>query len=170
MCCTGMQIFSACEEQVKENPIIQMEADYTELTSGKGTLEQIDSARKELIEAYVRYVDENPGDSLSTRYLDAAATQHANQPSESRKAIQLFDRLIQEYPESSSASEALFMKAYILSNNLQAYDEAKLYYEEFMRKYPNHELAASASAELKNMGISNEEIVDSWGDSTLVGE
>lgn len=171
MCCTGMLFFSACEEQVAENPLTVLEANYSSLTSGAGTREQIDSARKELIQAYVQFVDSHPEDSLATRYLDAAATLHASQPAESREAIKIFDRLITEYPDATRTSEALFMKAYILNNSLQAYDEARKYYEEFIRKYPSHELAASASAELKNMGISNEEIVDSWGeDSTSIEE
>lgn len=170
MCCIGMLLFSACEEKVTENPLKALEANYSELTSGQGSREQIDSARKDLIHAYVLYVDDNPGDSLATRYLDAAATLHASQPAESREAIKIFNRLINEYPDATRASEALFMKAYILNNSLQSYNEAQMYYEEFIRKYPNHELAASATAELKNMGISNEEIVDSWGDSTLVEE
>lgn len=171
MCCVGMLFFSACEEQVTENPLITLEANYSSLTSGSGTREQIDSARIELIQGYVQYVDSHPEDSLATRYLDAAATLHASQPAESREAIKIFDRLISEYPDATRSSEALFMKAYILNNSLQSYGEAKKYYEEFIRKYPNHELAASASAELKNMGISNEEIVDSWGeDSTRAGE
>lgn len=171
MCCVGILIFSSCEEQVTENPLKTLEANYSSLTSGSGTREQIDSARIELIQGYVQFVDSHPEDSLATRYLDAAATLHASQPAESREAIRIFDRLINEYPDATRSSEALFMKAYILNNSLQAYSEAKKYYEEFMRKYPNHELAASASAELKNMGISNEEIVDSWGeDSTAVEE
>lgn len=170
VCCVGALLFTACEEKVTENPLKVLEANYSELTSGAGTHEQIDSARRELIQGYVQYVDKNPGDSLATRYLDAAATLHSSQPAESRDAIRIFDRLIKEYPESSRASEALFMKAYILNNSLQAYDEARGYYEEFIKKYPNHELAASATAELKNMGISNEEIVDSWGDSEEEGE
>ncbi len=170
MCCIGMLIFSACEEQVTENPLLTLEANYSELTSGTGTREQIDSARKELIQGYIQFVDSYPEDSLATRYLDAAATLHASQPAESREAIKIFDRLINEYPDATRTSEALFMKAYILNNSLQDYQGAKKYYEEFIGKYPNHELAASASAELKNMGISNEEIVDSWGDSTVVGE
>lgn len=170
MCCIGILIFSACEEQATESPLKALETNYSELTSGKGTREQIDSARKELIQAYVQFVNSQPEDSLATRYLDAAATLHASQPAESREAIKIFDRLINEYPDATRTSEALFMKAYILNNSLQDYDGAKQYYEEFIRKYPDHELAASASAELKNMGISNEEIVDSWGDSTTVGE
>lgn len=171
ICCVGMLFFSACEEQVTENPLKALEATYSELTSGLGSREQIDSARKGLIKGYVQFVDSYPEDSLATRYLDAAATLHASQPAESREAIKIYDRLINEYPDATRTSDALFMKAYILNNSLQAYDEAKKYYEEFIRKYPNHELAASASAELKNMGISNEEIVDSWGeDSTAVEE
>ena len=169
--CLSILFLAGCAETPDKSPVEQMEENYTALTSGQGTREQIEEARKDLINAYIQFVDAHPADSSAVRYLDAAATLHASQPAESREAISLFDRVIEEYPEASSAPEALFMKAYILNNNLKAYDEARGIYEAFLKQYPDHGLAGSARDELETMGIPFEEIVESWSnDSTQTEE
>lgn len=51
------------------------------------------------------------------------------------------------------------MAGFINANELQNYDEATKLYKQFLVEYPNDELAASAQAELDNMGLSPEEIL-----------
>lgn len=159
-------LIGGCTQAPDKNPVQQLEESYSALTSGQGTREEIEQVRTDLIDAYVQYVDAYPEDSSAVTYLDAAATLHASQPAESREAIGLFDRILQEYPEASRAPEALFMKAYILNNNLKAYDEARGFYEAFLKAYPDHGLAGSARDELETMGIPFEEIVESWQQDT----
>ena len=161
---------SGCEGEPAANPVTGLEARYKELTSGQGTREDIDAARKELIAAYLGFVEEHPEDSLAVVYLDQAATFHASEPSESRDAIALFDRLISEYPESGRAADALFMKAYIQSNILQDYDAAKSTFEAFLEKYPEHGLASDARNELEIMGIPIEQIFDSLPKDSVEAE
>lgn len=169
--CLATFLVVGCTETPDKSPVQLLEENYSALTSGQGTREQIEEARTELIGAYIEYVDAHPEDSSAVTYLDAAATLHASQPAESREAIALFDRIIEEYPDASSAPEALFMKAYILNNNLRSYDEARGYYETFLKQYPDHGLAGSARDELETMGIPFEEIVESWQrDSVSVEE
>lgn len=160
---------SACQEtQNAQSMIPELEARYDTLVSGGGTPAQIDSARKSLIQAYLDHVDANPKDSMATLFLHRAAELRWVEPSESREAISLYDRLLKEYPESSRAADALFMKAYVLSNSLRALEEAKQYYEEFIEKYPNHDLYSSAVRELENLGIPPEQIYQSWEESGIV--
>jgi N-acetylmuramoyl-L-alanine amidase len=75
------------------------------------------------------------------------------------KAIELFKKLYQEYPKSSFAPSGLFMAGFINANELNNFDEATKLYEQFLKEYPNDELAASAQAELDNMGLTPEEIL-----------
>ena len=165
-----MFLAAGCSDTPDKSPVQLLEENYSQLTSGQGTREQIEEARTELIEAYIQFVNTNSTDSSAVTYLDAAATLHASQPAESREAISLFDRIIEEYPDASSAPEALFMKAYILNNNLKAYDEARGFYEAFLKQYPDHGLAGSARDELETMGIPFEEIVESWNQDTVASE
>jgi TolA-binding protein len=75
------------------------------------------------------------------------------------KAIQLFIKLHDEYPSSEYAPSGLFMAGFIYANDLKNFDEATKYYHQFLKEYPNDDLAASAQAELDNMGLTPEEIL-----------
>ncbi len=158
---TFLGLLASCSEPAPDNPVLQLEERYHRLTSGEGTREAIDSTRKDLITAYVAYVDAHPQDSLAVLYLDWAAMLHSAEPSESLQAIRLFERLIEEYSDSGKAAEALFMKAYVLNNSLQDYEQARIYYQQFLDQYPDHGLASDARNELEIMGIPIEDIFDS---------
>ena len=51
------------------------------------------------------------------------------------------------------------MAGFISANELNNFDEATSIYKQFLKEYPDNELAASAQAELDNMGLSPEEIL-----------
>jgi TolA-binding protein len=75
------------------------------------------------------------------------------------KAVALFKKLHDEYPETNYASSGLFMAGFINANELKDYEKATLLYKQFLKEYPDNELAASAQAELDNMGLAPEEIL-----------
>jgi Uncharacterized protein conserved in bacteria len=75
------------------------------------------------------------------------------------KAIDNYKKLIQNYPKSEEAPIALFMIAFIQSNELKQYDEAKKNYELFLQKYPAHEMSQNAKDELENIGLTPEQIL-----------
>jgi len=86
---------------------------------------------------------------------------------DSQKAIELFDRLMVEYPDYEKVPECLFMKAFIYDNNLQEYDKAKEVYLEFLEKYPDDEFADDARASINNLGKSLEEIIREFEEKNL---
>jgi hypothetical protein len=51
------------------------------------------------------------------------------------------------------------MAGFIYANELQNYKEAEALYKQFLSEYPENELAPSAQAELDNLGLSPEEIL-----------
>lgn len=75
------------------------------------------------------------------------------------KAITIFKKLHDEYPTSSYAPSGLFMAGFVYANELQNYKEAEALYKQFLSEYPENELAPSAQAELDNLGLSPEEIL-----------
>ena len=83
-------------------------------------------------------------------YYDLAKENYAEQKFE--LAINDFRSLIDNYPESTHSSEALFMIGFINANDLKDLEEAKKYYQRFIEKYPDHELIGSATYELDNLG------------------
>ena len=53
----------------------------------------------------------------------------------------------------------MFFIGFIYNNNLQMYDSARIAYQNFIAKFPNHELAASAKFEIDNLGKTPDEII-----------
>jgi TolA-binding protein len=51
------------------------------------------------------------------------------------------------------------MVGFIFANELNETDKAKSIYEEFLKKYPESELASSVKLELESIGLSPEEIL-----------
>ncbi|MCB0572435.1 MAG: tetratricopeptide repeat protein [Phaeodactylibacter sp.] len=75
------------------------------------------------------------------------------------KALKLYEKINTRYPEYEKAPLALFMRAFTLDNDLKRYDEARVLYEEFLAKYPDHDFAEDARAVLENLGKTDEEIL-----------
>lgn len=74
------------------------------------------------------------------------------------KAITLYDWIIEHYPNHPRAATSLFLKAFTFDNDLKDFENARVYYEEFLKKYPNNEFVESARFLLENIGKSEEEL------------
>lgn len=75
------------------------------------------------------------------------------------KALELYEWIIEHYPNSDKAAQSLFLMAFMYENELQQLDSARTYYEKFLQQYPNHEFADDATVMLKNLGKTPEEIL-----------
>jgi len=67
--------------------------------------------------------------------------------------------LLERDPDHERAPLALFYKATIVGDVLREDENAKIYYQEFIDKFPEHPLAESAKESIKLQGKSLEEIV-----------
>ncbi|MCW5920597.1 MAG: hypothetical protein KIS71_12520, partial [Bacteroidetes bacterium] len=63
------------------------------------------------------------------------------------------------YPKSNRAAYSLFLQGYISENNLEDTLSARKYYNEFLEKYPNNEMAESARFSILNLGKSAEDVM-----------
>ena len=68
------------------------------------------------------------------------------------KALNVFKRLIEYFPEGKNAAEASFMLGFINANDIKNLDEAKKYYQAFIDKYPDSDLVDDAKFELMTLG------------------
>lgn len=112
----------------------------------------------ELIALYVGYADEFPEDTDTPEYLFKAGdmAMNLNMP---RKAIEVFDRILTNYPDFEKIPQCLFLKGYVYENNLGDLNAAKSIYEEFLKKYPDDEFADDAAVSIKNLGKTPEELI-----------
>ncbi len=109
---------------------------------------------------YLKYVETYPKDTLSPDFLFKAADL-ANGLKRHEESVNLFARLVIEYPEFRKSSAALFMQAFVLETEIKETEKAKEKYKEFLNKFPNHKLAPSARASLDqlNANLTDEELI-----------
>ncbi len=106
-------------------------------------------------EAFVLVSPESP---KSPEYLFKAA-EVAHTIKSYNKTFDLYDWLIERYPNYEKSPTALFLKGYVLDNELKKYDEAEKLYDEFLQKYPNSDLVDDVKTLKEFMGKSDEEIL-----------
>lgn len=115
------------------------------------------TASFEYVDASEAYVLVNPEDKEAPKLLFNAA-EIAKTVGTYRKALGLYDWIINSYSSDEKAPTAQFLKAFILEDNLKNIDAAKENYELFIKNYPNHHFADDAKFSLDNLGKTNEEI------------
>lgn len=136
--------------------------------------EYLDSAKKnveenkvnEAITDYETMLEQYPQSTLSPEALYQMGTLYQNkkvpnmgQVESFEKAVHLFKRISDNFPSSKQAPGALFMAGFIQANELKRYNDATTTYNNFLKKYPNHELVSAAKDELDYMGLDPEQIL-----------
>jgi len=112
----------------------------------------------ELAQAYVDFADAHADSPETPGCLYKAADLMLNL-NKSKESLDLYNRIIYQYPDYEKAPECLFLMAYIYENNFQNYGKAKEIYEQFIQKYPTHDFADDAAISIENMGKSPEELI-----------
>ena len=102
-----------------------------------------------------------PNDPQSEYYLHKAA-ENAYYTQQFTRALYLYEWFEQAYPQSNKAGQALFMRAFILDNDLKRFDDAKTLYLAFLDKYPGDDFADDAKVLLDNLGKTPEEVIKGW--------
>ena len=100
----------------------------------------------------------NPTSENSPGYLFKAA-EVAKSLRTFPKSLTLYDWVIDKYPNYEKAGTAMFLKGFIIENNLGDDVKAKEVYEAFLKKYPHHDLADDVQFLIENLGKTDEEIL-----------
>jgi hypothetical protein len=81
-------------------------------------------------------------------------------------AIKLWGAVQRKYPEFPRAPEALFLQAFVFETEIQDINNARLYYENFINRYPGHEYAQVAKMALENLGKRPEDLIREFEKNT----
>ena len=136
-----------------------MSGEISTLESNIKAVQKFDSvAVTELLSAYQNFSSKYPDDSLSPEYLFKAAGLAAGL-NRGTQAIGLYESIKGTYPDYRKIPECYFMEAFTYENTLGNNGKANELYNEFLARYPDHELADDARAAIKFLGKSPEEIV-----------
>ncbi len=76
------------------------------------------------------------------------------------KAENAFVEIYEKYPESEQASKALFMHAFMMDEDLKAFDKARGLYENFLSRYPDSDFTDDAQFLLQHLGKTDEEMLE----------
>ncbi len=116
----------------------------------------------ELNSAYLEFTEKYPDDAHTPEYMLKAA-QRSSVLGKPNEAISLFDKIIEKYPNSNFCEDAMFLKAFTYENNLNEANKARETYAAFIAKFPKSQLAEDAKISLKNVGKTDEEILQGMG-------
>jgi len=123
------------------------------------TAPKLDStAINTLLAKYEGFSTKFPKDSLAPKYLMRAASLCVSFH-RGEKAIELYDKVIKDYPENKQIAVCYFMKAFTYENVLNNIGEASGGYNRFLIMFPEHPLAKDAHAAIKYLGKTPEEVV-----------
>lgn len=137
--------------------------------------QQKDNAKNysEAVKDYQKLADEYPESELTCKGLfkiaamyQAAAVPNISKDESLKKSIEFYKKVYDQFPKSDEAPKALFMCGFIQANELKQMDAAKSTYQEFLKKFPTHEMAASAKLEIDNLGATPEDILKKNSEKT----
>ena len=76
------------------------------------------------------------------------------------KSLSIYDWILEKYPNYEKAPTSLFLKGFIIENNLKDDEMAKSIYNEFLKNYPKHDLADDVEFLIENLGKTDKEILE----------
>ena len=115
------------------------------------------------IERYEEVVTDYPGEAVAESAMYRLVMVTMNNDGEKPKAIAAQRRYGELFPQSPRVPSMIFMTAFLYNNELNNLDSARTYYEYFLQRYPEHELAPSARFELANLGKEPDELLSGTG-------
>jgi outer membrane protein assembly factor BamD (BamD/ComL family) len=152
-------VFSGCSPS-KEKSVSTITSLETRLFSPAAT--GFDKVKADsLLAAYESFMNRFADDSLTLKYTFKAANLAMNM-GDGAKAIGLFDKFIEKYPDHPKAAVSMFFKAYIYENQLKNLEKAKEIYLLFIEKYPSGDFTNDARVALQNLGKPPEQMVQEF--------
>jgi tetratricopeptide (TPR) repeat protein len=115
---------------------------------------------RDLINSYNEFITKYPKDTNTPYFLYKAGSLYVKYLVDYKEAIKYFDELYEKFPDYRLTPEALFITGFIYSDYMKSTDKAKEYYKTIIKKYPNNRLAKDCEILLKNLGKSDEELLN----------
>lgn len=106
-----------------------------------------------------KYSKANPKAEKTPEYLELVAKYHTVLGN-NEKAIAIYDNLFENYKQYKGNADALFMKAFILENNMYKKNQAKAVYQQYINLFPQGDFARDAQFAIDNMDKTPEELME----------
>ena len=112
-----------------------------------------------LQDVYLAFAKNNPSDTMAPEYLFRAAGL-ASTLKEPQKSLDLYGRIIMDYPRWRRLPDTYYLRAFTIENELNDKAEAQKAYQEVIDRFPQHAFAAQAEQAIKNLPYTDEELID----------
>ena len=113
---------------------------------------------KLVVSKSLEYAAKFPQDSLAAGYLFKAADV-SNGLKDYGKAIKYWGQVWRNYPAYKKAADALFLQGFTYENALEDKDNAKVYYQDFLKRFPDHPLASQVTLSLEMMDKNLDDLI-----------
>jgi len=104
------------------------------------------------------YIRTHGNDTSNVHFIRLIAETHT-MLGDAPAALSAWERLGKEYPAHSLAAEALFKRAFVLSEMMNRKEDSRPLYEEFVIRYPQHNLAEAARFQIQTLDKSQAELM-----------
>ena len=115
----------------------------------------------QFIDKSKQYVASFPDEEMSPAFLFRAG-EVARAIKDYQASILMMDQVYNKYPDHEKAPSALFLKAFTYEENLNDTESAKKYYNEFLQRFPEHDLAKQVEQLLGVIDQSPEDLIKSF--------
>lgn len=157
-------LITGCAEQTSKKASLREKiAHYSDSLTKMGKAnqdpEEHRKTAKNAVENLKNYVNNYPKDSLTPDYLYQIGNIYRSHLGKANKAVNYYQKLVDQYPDHERAPFALFTQAFVFENNRRMKDLeiAESKYKTFIEEYPDHELTEDAKQSLDYLGLSGEE-------------
>jgi tetratricopeptide (TPR) repeat protein len=156
--------------QCSKDPRAKIQALEKQMSEDNFTLDEngIRTAN-ELVSAYLDFADKHKESAEAPDYIYKAADLSLNL-NNSKQSLDLYNRIIYQYPDFRKVPECLFLIGYIYENYFQELGKAREIYQSFLSKYPDHDFADDARISIENLGKSPEELIRSFEEKNRVNQ
>lgn len=157
--CAYLFVFVSCtsEKQQLKTSITSAENELKNDTTGI-----LDYKKATAMTAlYEQYIEKFPEDTLSAIYLYKAADVAAHSHN-AQHAIDLYNKLLTNFPDYKNAANAQFFIGFLYENELKNKPEAIKAYEKFLANYPNDEKVESVQFLIQNINLTDAELIEKF--------
>lgn len=112
-----------------------------------------------LQDVYLAFAKSWPLDTMAPEYIFRAAGV-SRSLKEPQKALDLYERVIKDYPDWRRMPDAWYLRALTIDSDLGNKGEAQTAYEEVIKRFPGHKFAAEAEQMIKNLPYSDAELIE----------
>lgn len=112
-----------------------------------------------LYDVYLAFAKRFPQDTMAPEYVFRAASV-SRTLGEPQRTLELYDRVIRDYPQWRRLPDAYYLRAFTIDSDLGKKGEARTAYEEVIARFPDHKFAADAKQMIVNLQYTDAELIE----------